>query len=97
MRYLRPPDFFFTFKINNDKFCGVLFLNFAKPFVCVCVCVFPRDRQMTQFLLGLQLVFLRNLKNAQLFSFSEIIQRWRAHLENEGRAFCGSSYGSAPS
>ena len=44
--------------------------------MCVCVCVFPSDRDIARFLLG-----LHNLKIAQLYLFSEIILRWCAHLE----------------
>ena len=58
MRYLRPPDFFLLLKliiINSAEFYFWTLQNLL--FVCVCVCVFPRDRQMTQFLLGLQVFF----------------------------------------
>ena len=70
-------------------------MNVAKSFVYVCVCVFvcvfPSDREMAQFLLG-----LHNLKIAQLF-FIIGNNAKMARPSQDGRAFCGSSYGSAPS
>ena len=43
---------------------------------CLCESVYASDRHMAQSLLG-----LHNLNIPQLYSLSEIIHRWCAHLE----------------
>ena len=64
--------FIFNLKMNGNKFCEVLFVNFAKSFVCVCFQVIGRWRNCC---------LVCTILRSRSFIHSEIIHKWRAHLE----------------